>query len=382
MDFDYTEEQTLLRETVRKFAKEKLLPRIPRGGEQHPFAYNHLKEFSQLGFLGMPILEQYGGMPLDGVSEAIVIEELSRCDAAFGFFVAMHSGLVCRTISNWGTEEQKKFYLPLLASGEKYGVCSPAEIGSISEAENFVCRAEKKGDKYVLNGTKFFSSDLTVEDFAIVFAKDTEKDSQISAFIVPKNSNGFRNGEFVSNTGLGGFVIKPFTLTDVVVPEENVIGGEGVRGKGLELLLDIIPIGKLGIAARSLGLAERALEEAIKYSSERVQRKKPIQTYPTIQTLIAEMATEIEASRWMLYHAASQREKGKNISLEGAMAKLFCTRTAKRVIDKALSVHGCYGYTKDFIIERLYREVKLGELYEGTHEMQKILIASKILSKR
>jgi alkylation response protein AidB-like acyl-CoA dehydrogenase len=225
-----------------------------------------------------------------------------------------------------------------------------------------------------------FSSNSTHDGVAIVFAK--ENGNQISAFIVPKNSPGFKREERVRKMGLGGFETAPFTLTNVFVPEENLLGGDAQRGKGFQILLDIISIGKLGIAAQSLGLAQRALEEAIKYAGQRTKSEKPIRTLPTIQTLIAEMAVEVEASRWLTYHAASQREIGKSIVVDGAMAKLFSTESAKRVVDKSMSVHGCYAYTKEFPIERLYREVKLGELYEGTPEMQKILIASKVLYAR
>jgi len=379
MDFSLTDTQVVVQRRARALATEIVSQHLDAMEQDDRFPVEIWKGMKDSRLWGVPYPEEFGGSGEGYISYVLALEEIARQSVAVGATLSVHT-LATGALYHYGTPDQKRKFLPPLLTGEQIGSFSFTEKATGSDPAAITTTAVKKDKGFELNGRKMFSSNSTHDGVAIVFAK--ENGNQISAFIVPKNSPGFKREERVRKMGLGGFETAPFTLTNVFVPEENLLGGDAQRGKGFQILLDIISIGKLGIAAQSLGLAQRALEEAIKYAGQRTKSEKPIRTLPTIQTLIAEMAVEVEASRWLTYHAASQREIGKSIVVDGAMAKLFSTESAKRVVDKSMSVHGCYAYTKEFPIERLYREVKLGELYEGTPEMQKILIASKVLYAR
>jgi len=379
MDFSLTDTQVVVQRRARALATEIVSQHLDAMEQDDRFPVEIWKGMKDSRLWGVPYPEEFGGSGEGYISYVLALEEIARQSVAVGATLSVHT-LATGALYHYGTPDQKRKFLPPLLTGEQIGSFSFTEKATGSDPAAITTTAVKKDKGFELNGRKMFSSNSTHDGVAIVFAK--ENGNQISAFIVPKNSPGFKREERVRKMGLGGFETAPFTLTNVFVPEENLLGGDAQRGKGFQILLDIISIGKLGIAAQSLGLAQRALEEAVKYAGQRTKSEKPIRTLPTIQTLIAEMAVEVEASRWLTYHAASQREIGKSIVVDGAMAKLFSTESAKRVVDKSMSVHGCYAYTKEFPIERLYREVKLGELYEGTPEMQKILIASKVLYAR
>jgi alkylation response protein AidB-like acyl-CoA dehydrogenase len=379
MDFVLTDAQVVVQRRAKKLATEIVSQHLEAMEREDRFPVEVWNGMKESRLWGLPYPEEFGGSGDGYVSYVLALEEIARQSVAVGATLSVHT-LATGALYHYGTPEQKRKFLPPLLRGDQIGSFSFTEQATGSDPAAITTTFVKTDKGFQLNGRKMFSSNSTHDGVAIVFAKENE--NQVSTFIVPKNSPGFKREERVRKMGLGGFETAPFTLTNVFVPEENLLGGETQRGKGFQILLDIISIGKLGIAAQSLGLAQRALEEAIKYAGQRKKSDKPLRMLPTIQTLIAEMAVEVEASRWLTYHAAAQREMGKSIALEGAMAKLFSTESAKRVVDKAMSVHGCYGFTKDFPIERLYREVKLGELYEGTPEMQKILIAAKVLYAR
>jgi alkylation response protein AidB-like acyl-CoA dehydrogenase len=379
MDFTLSDSQTAVQKKARAFAVDTIQPCLCAMEQEDRFPAQVWHGMKENGLWGIPYPREYGGSGDGYLSYVLALEQISRQSVAIGATLSVHT-LAAGALYHYGTQEQKRKFLPPLLTGEQIGSFSFTESATGSDPAAITTVAVETDNGFQLNGRKMFSSNSTHDGVAIVFAK--ENSNQISAFIVPKSMPGFTREERVRKMALGGFETAPFTLTDVIVPEENLLGGPAQRGKGFQILLDVISIGKLGIAAQSLGLAQRALEEAIKYAGQRTKSDKPLRILPTIQTLIAEMAVEVEASRWLTYHAASQRETGKSIVLDGAMAKLFSAESAKRVVDKAMSVHGCYAYTKDFPVERLYREVKLGELYEGTPEMQKILIASKVLYAR
>jgi len=381
MDFNLSDSQKAIQARARRFALERIRPKIEVLDSQDRFPGEIRDGLRAEQFWGLPFPEQYGGSGEGYLSYLLAIEQLSKEAAAVGATLSVHT-MAAATIFHYGNELQKKAYLPALLSGDAIGSFSFTEAATGSDPGAIVTQATKSDGHYVLDGRKMFSSNSTLDGVAIVFAKDVEKGNEISAFVVPKNSRGFEVEAPVKKMGLGGFETAPYTLNSVAVPSENVVGGEACRGKGFQILLDMISVGKLGIAAQSLGMAERALDESVKYAGERRQLNKPLRMFPTIQALVAEMATEIEASRWLVYNAGFIKDRGEGIALEAAMAKLFCAQSAKRVIDKAMSVHGCYGYIKDRTVERLYRDVKLGELYEGTEEIQKILIASKVLWPR
>jgi alkylation response protein AidB-like acyl-CoA dehydrogenase len=379
MDFTLSETEKAVQTKARTFATETIPPCLGAMETEDCFPAAVRNGMKEHGLWGLPYPKEYGGTGDGYLSYVLALEQISRQSVAVGATLSVHT-LAAGALFHYGTEEQKQKFLPALLSGEQIGSFSFTERATGSDPAAITTVAIKTEHGYQLNGRKMFSSNSTHDGVAIVFAK--ENDKQISAFIVPKNSPGFQREERVRKMALGGFETAPFSLVGVVVPDANLLGGEAQRGKGFQILLDVISIGKLGIAAQSVGLAQRALEEAIGYAGQRRKSDKPLRLLPTIQTLVAEMAVEVEASRWLTYHAASQRENGKSIVLDGAIAKLFSTESAKRVVDKSMSVHGCYAYTKEFPVERLYREVKLGELYEGTPEMQKILIASKVLYAR
>jgi alkylation response protein AidB-like acyl-CoA dehydrogenase len=379
MDFTLTETQKAIQEKAKTFAAETIPPCLGAMENEDCFPPAVWKGMKENGLWGLPYPKEYGGAGAGYLSYVLALEQISRQSVAVGATLSVHT-LAAGALYHYGTEEQKQKFLPALLKGEQIGSFSFTERATGSDPAAITTVALKTENGYRLNGRKMFSSNSTHDGVAIVFAKENEH--QISAFIVPKNDPGFEHEERVRKMALGGFETAPFQLTDVAVPEANLLGGQAQRGKGFQILLDVISIGKLGIAAQSLGLAQRALEEAIGYAGRRTKSDKPLRTLPTIQTLIAEMAVEVEASRWLTYHAAAQKESGSSIVLDGAIAKLFSAESAKRVVDKSMSVHGCYGFSKEFPIERLYREVKLGELYEGTPEMQKILIASKVLYAR
>ncbi len=381
MNFELTAEQEGVRARTREFAASQIRPRVECMDGEDRFPAEIWEGMKRYRLWGLPYPKLHGGSQEGYLSLVLAIEEMSRESVAVAATLSVHT-MAAATIFHYGTDQQKRRFLPPLLSGEKIGSFAFTEAATGSDPQAITTTATGKKGCFVLNGTKLFSSNSTLDGFAVVFAKDQEKEGQITAFIVPKDVQGFTVSKPVRKMGMGGFETAPFTLTEVCIPEENAVGGEPGRGRGFQILMDIISIGKLGVAAQSLGLAERAMEEAVKYAGQRKQLNKPLRMFPTIQTLIAEMATEIEASRWLTYYAAFAREEGKSIILEGAMAKLFGAQTAKRVVDKSMSIHGCYAYTKDFTVERLYRDVKLAELYEGTNEMQKILIASRVLWSR
>jgi len=381
MNFTLTDAQKAVQARARAFAVDVLKPREAEMESNDRFPEEIRAGMTQNGFWGMPYPKEYEGGDDGYLGYVLAMEEISKQSVAVGATLSVHT-LATAAIFHYGTEEQKRKWLPALLTGNAMGSFSFTEAATGTDPAAITTVATRTKTGFELNGRKMFSSNSTMDGSAVVFAKDEEKDSKISAFIVPKNSKGYQSEERVRKIGLSGFETAPFTLTNVAVPEENLLGGEAQRGKGFQILLDIISVGKLGIAAQSLGLAERALEEAVKYAGQRTQQQKPLRMFPTIQTLVAEMSVDIEASRWLTYNAAFLRESGKSIVLEGATAKLFSAEAAKRVVDKAMSVHGCYAYTKEFTIERLYRDVKLGELYEGTPEVQKILIAAKVLYAR
>ncbi len=378
MDFELKEAQKTIHSKTKGFAVEHIRPRLAEMQSCDRFPAQIREGMREFKFWGLPYPKPYGGTDEGYLSYALALEAISEESAAVGATLSVHT-MAAATIFHYGTEEQKRAFLPPLLTGEQVGSFSFTEAATGTDPVAIKTVATREVGRFILNGSKMFSSNSTLDGIAIVFARDEEREGSISAFIVPKHATGFETGSLISKSGLNGFETAPFTLNGVSIPEENVVGGEAGRGKGFAMLLDIISIGKMGIAAQSLGMAERALEESLEYAAHRKQLNKPLRMFPTIQALVAEMVTEIEASRWLVYHAAALRQQGKSIGLEGAMAKLFCARSAERVIDKAMSIHGCYAYTRDFTVERLYRDVKLGQLYEGTEEIQKIIIASKIL---
>jgi acyl-CoA dehydrogenase len=376
MQFDYTAEQQLVRDTVRQFAEETLLPGALYRDQHKQFAQAEWEKFRELGFPGMTIGEKYGGTPLDAISEAIVIEELSRCDASFGVLVAVHSGLFSKTFMNWGSEHQKQEWGPSVASGEMIGAYSLSEANSGSDATAMQATATLDGNYWVLNGTKMWVTSGSVAGLYIIFARshpDAARKSQTcTAFLVPRGTPGLSVSKTEDKLGIRASDTAELVLKDLRVPRENVLGGEG---NGLKVAFHALDMSRIGIASQALGIAQGAFDCALQYAKERQAFGKPIIEHQSVGNYLADMATRIEAARFMVYRAAWMNMQGMVHSKESSMAKLIAGDTALWVADKAVQILGGYGYTTDFPAERYFRDAKITQIYEGTQEMQRIVIA-------
>ena len=376
MEFGYTEEQGMVRETVRDFAESELAPEALRRDKEKQFARPQWDKYCELGFAGMTVPEEYGGTELDSVSEAIVIEELSRVDASFGVLVAVHSGLTGKTLNNWATPEQKAKVLPKMASGEWIAAYSLSEAGSGSDAMAMSCQARLDGDDWVLNGTKLWVTNGSVASVFIIFAvshPDAPRSSQrITAFIVPRDAEGFSVSKTEDKLGIRASDTAEIVLKDVRVPRDMVLGPEG---QGATVAYNALDVSRIGIASQALGIAQGAFEFSLQYAQERETFGKPIIEHQTIGNYLADMATRIEAARLLVYRAAWMSSQGMVHTKESSMAKLYAGDTAVWVTDKAVQILGGYGYTTDFPVERFFRDAKITQIYEGTNEIQRLVIA-------
>lgn len=378
MDFDLTEEQKMIRKTVRDFAENEIRPVTLDYDEKEEYPLEIVKKLGELGFMGITIPREYGGAGIDGISYAIAIEELSRVDPSVGVIVSVHNSLACEPIYHYGTEEQKKKFLPLLAKGKHIGCYTLTEPAAGSDAAAIQSTAKLEGDEYVLNGTKQFITNSLVADIAIAFMMtDKEKGYRgVSALIVPTNTKGFIRGKKEKKMGIHASVTMELAFEDCRIPKENLLGKEG---EGFKIALASLDSGRVGIAAQAVGIAQGALDEAIPYSKERVQFGQPISKFQAIQWMLADMATEIDAARLLTYKAAQAKDKGGRYSKEAAMAKLFASDVAVKATRNAVQIFGGYGYMRDYQVERLYRDAKITEIYEGTSEVQKIVISRALL---
>jgi butyryl-CoA dehydrogenase len=375
MHFEQTEEQNMVRETVRDFAETELMPEALKRDKEKLFARAQWEKFCELGFAGMTIGEAYGGTPLDAISECIVIEELARCDASFAVLVAVHSGLTGSTFMNWASEEQKQFVLPKMASGEWIAAYSLSEAGSGSDAAAMSCEARLDGEEWVLNGTKLWVTNGGVASVYIVFARshpDAPKKSQTcSAFIVPRDAPGLTVSKLEDKLGIRASDTAEIVLKDVRVPRNMVMGGEG---SGLKVAFNALDVSRIGIASQALGIAQGALDFAVQYAQQRETFGVPIIDHQSIGNYLADMATRVDAARLLVYRAAWMKEQRCVHSKESSMAKLFAGDTALYVADRAVQIAGGYGYTTDFPAERFFRDAKITQIYEGTQEMQRLVI--------
>lgn len=376
MELRFTEEQNMMRNMVREFAKEKIAPFIEHM-EAGEFPRDIIKEMGELGLMGITIPEQYGGAEMDFMSYIIAIHELSKVSATVGVILSVHTSVGTNPILYFGTEEQKQKYVPKLASGEYLGAFCLTEPSAGSDPGSLKTRAVKDGDHYKLNGSKVFITNGGEADVYIVFANtDPEKGSRgISAFIVEKDTPGFIVGKDEHKMGLHGSRTVELTFEDMRVPAENLLGQEG---EGFKIAMANLDVGRIGIAAQALGIAEAALDEAVSYSKERKQFGKPISFNQGIGFKLADMATAVEASRLLVYNAANLRQLGKPCGQEASMAKLFASKTAVDVAIEAVQVFGGYGYTEEYPVERLFRDAKITEIYEGTSEIQRLVIGKHL----
>ena len=379
MNFELTNDQKMLQSEVRKFAENELAPLAPEIDVSGEFPKESIKKLAELGLLGIFIPEKYGGSEFDFVSLAIAIEEISRACASTGVIVAVNNSLTAYPILQFGTEEQKQKYLPLLCSGKKIGAMGITEPNAGSDVAAMETTAKLEGDHYILNGTKRFITNGGEAGIFIVFAyTDKElKHKGMSAFIVDRESPGFSLGNHEDLMGIRATANCELIFEDCKVPKENLLGEEG---QGFYICMNTLDVSRIDIGAQAVGISQAALDEAVKYSKERVAFGKPICKFEMIQNMLAEMATQIHAARLLVYNAAWCKDAGiKRFSKEAAMAKYYAANIAVDVTRKAIQIFGGYGYSKDYTVERLYRDAKILELYEGTSEIQKVVIASELL---
>ena len=378
MDFELTDEQQLIRDAVREFAETEVTPIAAELDRDHRFPYELLPKLAEMNLMGMPYPEKEGGAGADYVSYVIAIEEISRACASTGIIVSAHTSLATWPIFKFGTEAQKDQYLQDMASGRRLGAFALTEPGAGTDAGAGTATATLHADGYALNGSKMFITNAPYADVYVVFAKtDPERGARgISAFIVEKDTPGFSVGEAEHKLGIRGSSTPPIYFTDCRIPKEALLGQEG---EGFKIAMQTLDGGRIGVAAQALGIAQAALDASIAYAKERVQFGKPIANLQAIQWMIADMALEVDAARLLVYRAASCVDNGRPYSTEGAMAKLFASETATRVAGKAIQIHGGYGYTESYPVERNYRDAKITELYEGTSEVQRMVIARSAL---
>lgn len=378
MNLVFTEEQKMMQKMVRDFAQKEIAPAIEHMEETEEFPRHLIKKMAELGLMGIPIPEEYGGAGMDFTSYIIAINELSKVSATIGVILSVHTSVGTNPILYFGNEEQKKKYIPKLASGEYLGAFGLTEPSSGSDAASLKTRAVKKGEHYILNGSKIFITNAGEADVYIVFAS-TEPDKGsygISAFIVDKDTPGFSVGKKEKKMGLNGSNTCEIVFEDARVPAENLLGNEG---EGFKIAMSNLDVGRIGIAAQSLGIAEAALEYATNYAKERKQFGKPIGANQGLGFKLADMATEVEAAKLLTYRAADLKTNNLPCGKEASMAKLFASETAMKSAIEAVQVYGGYGYTKEYPVERLFRDAKVCQIYEGTSEIQRMVLSKYLL---
>ena len=378
MNFELSEEHKMIRDAARDFAQNELLPGVIERDENQAFPHEQIKKMGELGFMGMMVSPEYGGGGMDTVSYVLAMEEISKIDASASVIMSVNNSLVCWGLEKFGNEEQKQKYLKPLATGEIIGAFCLSEPEAGSDATSQKTTAKDMGDHYLLNGTKNWITNGNNASIYIVIAQtDIEKGHRgINALIIEKGMDGFVVGPKENKLGIRGSDTHSLMFTDVKVPKENRIGEDGF---GFKFAMKTLSGGRIGIAAQALGVASGALELALQYSKERKSFGKPICKHQAIAFKLADMATEIEASRLLCLRAAWQKDMGLDFSESSAMAKLFSAEKAMRITTEAVQIHGGYGFVKEYHVERLMRDAKITQIYEGTSEIQKIVISRSIL---
>lgn len=380
MNFNLTEEQLMIRDAARDFAQTELLPGVIERDEKQQFPAEQIKKMGELGFLGMMVDPKYGGSGLDTISYVLAMEEISKIDASASVIMSVNNSLVCWGLEKYGTEEQKLKYLVPLATGQIIGAFCLSEPEAGSDATSQRTTAIDKGDYYLLNGTKnWITNGKNASIYLVMAQTDAQRGHKgINAFIVEKGMQGFEIGPKENKLGIRGSDTHSLMFTDVKIPKENRIGEDGF---GFKFAMKTLAGGRIGIAAQALGIASGAYELALKYSKERKAFGKEISKHQAIAFKLADMATQIEAARHLCIKAAWEKDQNLNYDLSGAMAKLFAAETAMSVAVEAVQIHGGYGYVKEYHVERLMRDAKITQIYEGTSEIQKIVISRSILSE-
>ena len=378
MDFVLSKEQEMARTLFKEFAENEVKPLAQEVDETEHFPRDTVEKMQKLGFMGIPQPKEYGGQGCDTLTYVLCVEELSKVCATTGVIVSAHTSLGTDPIKKFGTPEQKEKYLRPLASGKMLGAFGLTEPGAGTDASGQQTKAVLEGDHYVLNGSKIFITNGGEADVYIIFAMtDKSKGTKgISAFIVEKDFPGFRIGTKEKKMCIRGSSTTELIFENCIVPKENLLGQEG---KGFSIAMATLDGGRIGIAAQALGIAEGALEETIAYVKERKQFGRPIAKFQNTQFQIADMATKVEAARYLVYRAAIAKDTKKRFSVEAAMAKLYAAEVAMEVTTKAVQLFGGYGYTREYPVERMMRDAKITEIYEGTSEVQRMVISSNVI---
>ncbi|MEK6682071.1 MAG: acyl-CoA dehydrogenase family protein [Nitrospirota bacterium] len=378
MDFDLSPEQEMIRNTVREFVDKEVIPVARENDLKEKFPYELLKKMAPLGLLGGPIPIEYGGAGIDYISHAIITEEIGRGCSSLRTTLSVQISLVELTILKWGTEEQKNKYLPKLCKGEMLGCFGLTEPDAGSDASNQSTTAVLKDNEWVINGTKIWISNGTVADIAIVFAQTdkSKKHKGIAAFLVEKGTKGFTTSRITGKLGLRSSDTGELIFNDCRVPKENLLGQ---IGDGFKIAMSALDNGRYSVAAGSVGIIQGCLDACVRYVRQRQQFGKPIGSFQLIQEKIAVMAVDLDASRLLVYRAGHLKNKGIKNTTETSMAKLFASESAVKAASEAIQIHGAYGYSNEYPLERYYRDAKVATIYEGTSEIQKLIIGSNIL---
>ncbi len=378
MNFSLTKEQEMVRKLLKEFSEKVVKPLAAEIDATERFPRETVEKMARYDMMGIPFPKMYGGAGGDNLSYAIAVEELSKVCGTTGVILSAHTSLGAHPIYQYGTEEQKMKYLVPLAKGEKVGAFGLTEPNAGTDSSSQQTVAVLDGDNYILNGSKVFITNGGEADIYIVFAMtDKAKGNKgITAFIVEKEFKGFSIGKKEEKLGIRGSSTTELIFENCIVPKENLLGQVG---KGFGIAMQTLDGGRIGIAAQALGIAEGALDECVKYMKERKQFGKPLSSFQGLQWMVADMATRVEASRLLVYNAADKKDKKFSYSTEAAMAKLFASETAMEVTTKAVQIFGGYGYTRDYPVERMMRDAKITEIYEGTSQVQKMVIAANVL---
>jgi butyryl-CoA dehydrogenase len=380
MDFDLTEEQRMVQEMVRAFVEKEVKPVAPRMDHDSVYPSELVKKLGKIGLMGMFVPQEFGGSGMDLVSYVIAMQEISKAWASLGAIMTVNNSLVCDPILRFGSQKQKKKYLLPLARGERLGCYALTEPGAGSDAGSIQTQARRDGEGYLLNGTKLFVTNGKHSDLAIVYAVTDSSQGKkgISAFVVEKGATGFSVGKLEDKLGLRASDTAELLFQDCRIPKENLLG---VENEGFKIALTTLEGGRIGIAAQALGIACGCLEESLAYAKQRRQFGHPIADFQAVQWMLADMATEIDAAELLIYRAAWLRQQEKKVTKEAAMAKLFASEAANRIAYKAVQIFGGYGYIKEFPVERFYRDARITTLYEGTSEIQRMIIARHLIQE-
>jgi len=380
MDTLLSEKHIVVRRSAREFCEREILPIAKDIDAEARFPWEVVEKMGRLGYFGIQVPEELGGAGMDSVSYVIIIEEISRVCAGLGLCVSVHNSVAVYPLVKYGTEEQKQKWVPPLARGEKIGAFCLTEPNAGSDASAIESTAIRNGDHYVLNANKVMVTNGGVADTCLIFTKtDPSAGARgISVIVAERGTPGFEVGDLEDLSGMRSNPVGSIRLYDCNVPEGNLLGKEG---QGLKIGLVALDTGRIGISAQALGIAQGAMEEAVRYAKQRRQFRVPIAKHQAVQMMIADMATQVDAARLLVHRAARLKDQGKQFSKEAAMAKLFASETASKVADMAVQIHGGYGYSKSYPVERFYRDARITRIYEGTAEIHRMVIARSVLEE-